>query len=244
MEDYDTIQIAHLFGREPSRDTYESLFELFLEYSGADEDQSKLDVIYTDEENTSKTSSASVSKVSQIARSANSVTVKAPMGWDDLSIGFSRDGAGFPAYESTPYLTFTAWIYPLKDPTRETLEQVKLRRREFVELLGRASDVLEPRWGFGRRGGLAIGEDDTIDDLVATTTPPLYEYNVFRPETVEAIGRERVRSAPAWYVEELDNGGVFLSVREPPKQCHHAAEPCLEVADHLGVPLAKTERYH
>lgn len=44
-----------------------------------------------------------------------------------------------------------------------------------------------PGRGFGRRGGLAIGEDETIDDLAARPTPPLYEYNVFRPGTVEAL---------------------------------------------------------
>lgn len=76
------------------------------------------------------------------------------------------------------------------------------------------------------------------------STPPLYEYNVFRPETVEELGRERVLSAPDWYVEELDSGGVFLAVREPPKQCSPAIDACLDVADHLGIPLGKTERYH
>lgn len=119
------------------------------------------------------------------------------MGWDDISIGFSRTGVGFPIYASTPYLTFSTWIYALEKPDREPLERVKQRRREFVEVLARAADVLEPRWGFGRRGGLAIGEDETIDDLAARPAPPLYEYNVFRPETVEALGRERVRLAPA-----------------------------------------------
>ncbi|TYL39967.1 hypothetical protein CV102_04075 [Natronococcus pandeyae] len=111
-------------------------------------------------------------------------------------------------------------------------------------MLARAADILEPRWGFGRRGGIAVGTQETVDDLAARTTPPLYEYNVFRPETVEALGRERVRSAPAWYVEELDNGGVFLAVREPPRQCGPAAEPCFEVGDHLGIALGKTDRYH
>ena len=243
MEDYDCIQIGCLFDQEPSRETYESFFDLFLDRSEARENNNEFDVICEDDvERTKKC--ADGSDVAHIAKTASSVTVTAPMGWDSISIGFSRTGVGFPTYSSTPYLTLTAWIYSLKDPDREPLEQVKRRRRTFVELIARAGDILEPKWGFGRRGGLAIGEDDTIENLVAMTTPPLYEYNVFRPETVEAIGRERVLSAPAWYVEGLDNGGVFLAVQEPPRQCSPVAEPCVEVADHLGISLGKTDRYH
>lgn len=244
MEDYDLIQIACLFDQEPSRETYTSLLELFVKHSGVNEDNGELTVDYRDEMDESNRVRTDASEVAQIARSASSVTISAPMDWDDISIGFSRTGAGFPTYSSTPYLTFNAWIYALKDPDREPLKRVKRRRQEFVELIARAMDVLEPRWGFGRRGGIAIGEDDTVEDLAAMTTPPLYEYNVFRPETVEALGRERVRSVPAWFVEELDNGGAFVAVREPPRQCGPAAEPCFEVADHLGIPLGKTDRYH
>jgi hypothetical protein len=122
--------------------------------------------------------------------------------------------------------------------------KITQRRREFVEVLAQAANILEPKWGFGRRGGVAIGEDETIEDLATRTKPPLYEYNVFRPETVEAIGREQVLSAPAYYVEELDSGGVFMAVTEPPKQCGHEGQQCEEVADQLGLSLAKTERYH
>ncbi|ELZ21970.1 hypothetical protein C477_04474 [Haloterrigena salina JCM 13891] len=244
MEDYDWIQIAFLFDRELSHETYESLFDLFLEYSETDDNRDELDDRYGDETNGSQRVRADASEIARTVRSVSSVKVSVPVGWDDISIGFSRNGSGFPTYGSTPYLTFTTWIYALKDSDREPLERVKRRRREFVEILARAANVLEPRWGFGRRGGLAIGEDDTIDDLAARLAPPLYEYNVFRPETVETLGRERVRSAPAWFVEELDSGGAFLAVREPPRQCSPAAEPCLEVADHLGISVGKTDRYH
>ncbi|MFW5917984.1 MAG: hypothetical protein ACOCR0_00730, partial [Haloferacaceae archaeon] len=107
-----------------------------------------------------------------------------------------------------------------------------------------AADILDPTWGFGRRGGLAIAEDETVEELASMTKPPLYEYNVFREETVEAIGRDRVLSTPCYFVKELDSGGVFLAVTEPPKQVGHEDQPYEEAAEHLGLPLAKTERYH
>ncbi|WP_225308215.1 hypothetical protein [Haloarcula sp. CBA1131] len=159
-------------------------------------------------------------------------------------MGFDRTGLGFPSHQSTPYLEFTTWIYALQNPDDGHIDRVKQRRRGFAEIHAKAADILDPQWGFGRRGGLAIGEDETVEDLATRTKPPLYEYNVFRPETLEAIGREQVLSAPAYYVEELDSGGVFMAVTEPPKQCGHEGQQCEEVADQLGLSLAKTERYH
>lgn len=38
----------------------------------------------------------------------------------------------------------------------------------------------------------------------------LYETNIFGPELVAKIGRERLLSAPAWKVEELDDGAILL----------------------------------
>ena len=63
-------------------------------------------------------------------------------------------------------------------------------------------------------------------------------------ETVEAIGRDAVLSAPAWYTEELSSGAVFMAVTEPPKQCGDEDQLCDEVADQLRLSLATPERYY
>lgn len=244
MEDYDCIEMAFVFDNPPSVETYETLLETLLGYSGIDTEATELNIKYQNEGDESEWASCNHREIARIARTSSSMNVSVPLEWDDISIGFSKGGMGFPTYSSTPYLRFTTWIHTLQEPDREPLERVTRRRWEFAEIHARAANVLDPKWGFGRRGGLAIGEDETVEALAAMTTPPLYEYNVFRPETVEAIGRDRVLSAPAWYVEELDSGGVFLAVREPPKQCNPSQKPCVEVADHLGISLARTERYH
>jgi hypothetical protein len=108
---------------------------------------------------------------------------------------------------SMPYFHFSTTIYNFRE--RQTAENpsedVLKKRRNFVETLSNAADIFEPHWGFGRQIGIAIGDHETIDELATRTRPPLYEYNVFRNETVEAIGRDAMVSAPAWYTEELSS---------------------------------------
>jgi len=245
MEDYDWIQIAYMFDTEPSIQTYESLFRRLSTDLDNQSSSGEVEVVYWDHDDEQEERQGGYREVAKIADEYPTIKMKLETAWDTISIGFEKEGMGFPSYESTPYLRFTTWIYGLKDSDEaEYVDEVKQRRSEFAELHTQAAEVLDPKWGFGRRGGLAIGEDDTIETLTTSTIPPLYEYNVFREETVEEIGRDCVLSAPAWYVDELDSGGVFLAVREPPQQCSPATDACLDVADHLGTVLGKTERYH
>jgi len=52
-----------------------------------------------------------------------------------------------------------------------------------------------------------------------------------------------VTDAPAWKVIELDSGGIFLVVREPPHSCGLHIDQCLKVSDHLGIPLFDPSNY-
>ena len=250
MEDYDWIEIAYVLDDEPSVPTYESLLETLPRYPDETLEADEFSLNYSNGHDVDELRvPGSTEEAADVLATYPNCRVSVPMGLDlyDISIGFSKTGMGLLPSASRPYLRFATTIYPFEETNgadADSQAELADRRQEFAAVLAQAADVLEPRWGFGRRGGIAVGADETVDDLASRTTPPLYEYNVFRPETVEALGRERVRSAPAWYVEELDDGGVFLAVREPPRQCSPAAEPCLEVADHLGIPLGKTDRYH
>lgn len=247
MEDYDLIELTYVLDEEPSSDIFETLINAFPEYgrrdrgpreygiraSKIDEYTNEVDIVGGREE------------ILQTISTYPEWSVEVLLSHDDLTIVRSKSELGLLSDLSKPNLQFSTWIYAMKDSDDHgSPPEVKKMRKEFVEVLAQAANILEPKWGFGRRGGLAIGEDETIEDLATRTKPPLYEYNVFRPETVEAIGREQVLSAPAYYVEELDSGGVFMAVTEPPKQCGHEGQQCEEVADQLGLSLAKTERYH
>ena len=234
MEDYDKIQVAYIFEKEPTVDDYQSLFEQLLEYTGNDK-QIKIsaDEIKTDP-----------AEAAEFVYKDESGNVRPPNKLD-TSISSSKAGWDLLSDPWVPHLRFSTWIYRLKRADDgEGSAEIERLRREFVDIHALVAEVLEPRWAFGRRGGLAIGEDESIEELTETTTPPLYEYNYFRPETVDALGWDRVLTAPAWYVDKLDSGGVFLAVREPPKQCSPGVDACVEVADHLGIPLATPERYH
>ena len=236
MKDYDRIEAAYIFEDELSVEDYQSLFERLFKYAGGDE---KLEFSLT----------ASVDKVTpkesaEIMYANESGRIKPPSELD-ISISSGRQGSGLLSEPWVPHLRFSTWIYRLKRADDgEGSAEIERLRREFVDIHALVAEVLEPRWAFGRRGGLAIGEDESIKELSETTTPPLYEYNYFRPETVDALGWDCVLTAPAWYVDKLDSGGVFLAVREPPKQCSPGVDTCVEVADHLGIPLATPERYH
>jgi len=215
-------------------DDYQSLFERLLEYTGNDK-QIKIsaDEIKTDP-----------AEAAEFIYKDESGNVRPPNKLD-TSISSSKEGRDLLSDPWVPHLRFSTWIYRLKRADDgEGSAEIERLRREFVDIHALVAEVLEPRWAFGRRGGLAIGEDESIEELSKTTTPPLYEYNYFRPETVDALGWDRVLTAPAWYVDKLDSGGVFLAVREPPKQCSPGVDACVEVADHLGIPLGTPERYH
>ena len=246
MEDPDWIEIAYLFDEKPSLEAYKVLFNSLPQNPGPEYDAREFDIRYTDQDDGQDRSIfAESDKAVEALTTSEYCSVEVWLDRYGIDIGFDKNGLGSPNYSATPYLNFATTIYSFQNSDdNRNLEEYKERRREFVEILSQSANILEPKWGFGRRGGLAIGENETVEELADRTCPPLYEYNVFRSETVEAIGRDRVLSAPAWYVEELASGGVFMTVREPPKQCAPHIEACTDVAEHLGLELATPERYH
>jgi hypothetical protein len=53
-------------------------------------------------------------------------------------------------------------------------------------------------------------KDTPREEILAHKISYLYDINLFGPEIVDALGRERVLSAPAQIVTLLDDGGVML----------------------------------
>jgi len=246
MQDYDWIEVAFVFEEVPSSEEYESLLRALPNNPGPEYNADQYNINCSGQNSDGEPGVHGDKEEAVYALSTSEhCSIEVWLDRYGLNIGYDKDKIGFPTYSSTPYLDFATTIYSFRDSDNESrIEQVRQRRREFAKILSTSADILDPKWGFGRRGGLAIGEDETVEELASTTKPPLYEYNVFREETVEAIGREQVLSVPAYYVEELDSGGVFMAVTEPPEQCGHEDQPCEEVAEQLGLSLAKTERYH
>lgn len=243
MEDYDRIELAYIFDAEPPVQVYESLFDGFPRRPGPEYDPGEFNINYWTGDGEKRHEHGDYRDAAEAMNSSPTARIGVSMGRYELQVTTNSTDSWL--LSTIPHVTFSAEVYPFKEPDDTAqLDGVEHRRQEFVRTLADAAAVLEPTWGFGRRGGIAIGEGDSIDSLSTTQTPPLYEYNVFPPEMVAQLGRERIRSAPAWFVEELDTGGAFLAVREPPEYCSQTVDQCLKVADHLGIPLAETDRYH
>ena len=92
------------------------------------------------------------------------------------------------------------------------------RSRELLGLVRALAAACPPAYGYGHsKGDLFLGDDPhTGDPFAPEEVYEVYWLNVYGPEMVERIGRERVLSTPAAHVEELKGGGVLLLTRPTP----------------------------
>jgi hypothetical protein len=115
-----------------------------------------------------------------------------------------------------------------------TFGETRQHRYElFVQLVEVTYTVWHPLYGF-----LMGGPDTTADDARALQIKWLYDINVFGPEFVDKIGRERLLTAPAWQIRRMSDGGIILvpfpyveeDLRHPSPYTRRA------VARHLNIP--------
>ena len=113
---------------------------------------------------------------------------------------------------------------------------------EFLETLQLFYDIWHPIYGFLE----GAGDEPYIsrEEALAQNIDYLYELNLFGPEIVAKLGRERVLQSPAWRVHKFDDGGVLLvpalyvSVR-PNEEYKFSRE---EVANYLGLQYTVPDR--
>lgn len=197
MEEPDNIEVGFVFNTEPALEDCERFLDRVPRRAGPDFEADEFNISAYNESESTYLAGTDEEAAATLA-TADSCKVGVWMDRYELSILVDRSGKEL--LTPHPALKFSVTIYSFQDPDDESeRDGVSQRRQEFLEVLAQAANVLEPRWGFGRRTGLAIGDDETIGELASRCKPPLYEYNVFRPETVEAIGRDTVLNAPAWY---------------------------------------------
>jgi hypothetical protein len=79
----------------------------------------------------------------------------------------------------------------------------------WLEIVQLIYNIWHPIYGYSidPRGGV---KDTPREEILAHKISYLYDINLFGPEIVDALGRERVLSAPAQIVTLLDDGGVML----------------------------------
>ncbi|HEU5382348.1 MAG TPA: hypothetical protein VFV38_43600 [Ktedonobacteraceae bacterium] len=79
----------------------------------------------------------------------------------------------------------------------------------WLEIVQLIYSTWHPIYGYviDPRGGV---RETSRDEVLAHKISYLYDINLFGPDIVEELGRERVESAPAQIVTSLDDGGIML----------------------------------
>ncbi|MGZ3715874.1 MAG: hypothetical protein ACXVA4_10680 [Ktedonobacterales bacterium] len=88
-----------------------------------------------------------------------------------------------------------------------------LRYLRWLDMVRQLYAIWRPIYGFESADNLTEGFIDRDDALALTVTRLFSMANVFGPELVAKLGRERLLSAPSAYVAPLADGGVLLAPR-------------------------------
>lgn len=106
----------------------------------------------------------------------------------------------------------------------------------FVEAAAATYEIWHPVYGVSF-GGAWVAPLVTYAEALALHARSFSNINIFGPEFVAKIGRERLLSAPAWRVRPFDDGGVMVVatpfIRDPRETHDHSLD---EVAKHIGIP--------
>ncbi len=106
---------------------------------------------------------------------------------------------------------------------------------EIILKLGRKLyEYLSPIYGFGEYG-IGWREIPSEDEILSGNIRHLCWANFFSPAFVQKIGREKLLSAPAWKVEELNDGGILLVLAPNPMNINEVDKKKKEVEKHLGI---------
>lgn len=88
-----------------------------------------------------------------------------------------------------------------------------LRYLRWLDMVRRLYAIWRPIYGFESADDMTEGLIEREDALKLNITRLFSMANVFGPELVAKLGRERLLSAPAAYVAPLADGGVLLTPR-------------------------------
>jgi len=231
----DWIEIVFLFEGRLTEDMITNLLDVLATRSTHQNNDETLSTAFWDDTSDINREEVSVEGAADIVTNYQVSVVTISFDGFELRVGCEYSDNYL---DSVPHLAFSEQIHPFTgtDETRIDAE-IQRRRHLFAYILADAGETVTPKWGFGRRGGVASDSKPVIE-LLTKNRPPLYEYNLFNSEMVDFIGHEAIIDSPAWYVNELSSGGVFLITREPPRSCSPQEGACVAVARHLGLEIA------
>ncbi len=107
----------------------------------------------------------------------------------------------------------------------------------FLDLIELTYRQWHPLYGFDYAPVPGV-PNTTREDALALEARCLYHINVFGPEFVAKLGRERLLSAPVWQRRELDDGGLLVATIPYMEENRREKKPYnpREAARLLGLP--------
>ena len=238
------ITVACLFDSRPDRTDIEGILRELKTGSSNASLTGELDMIYWDTTDNIQQQTSSIEKAARTCLDWDTWMVSLDFQGFELRLSHTYSSTDDGSLSGFPHLDITATVHPFVASGGDSIdEEIQRRRRRFVNVLSDFLTVADPVCAFGGRseGRIQVSED-TVQALLRSTTPPLFEYNLFNPNAVEAIGRDQIINAPAWHVEELESSRVFLISHQVPHICSPRVNECLKVAEHLGLAVAEPER--
>ena len=104
----------------------------------------------------------------------------------------------------------------------------------FLSVVRGPLDLMRPHFAFADVDTVIARNMDADGPDPRTLAWPLM---IFGPKEVERIGREKLEDAPAWKVEELPYGGIWVQVWENPFDAPQKMVTAL--GKHLGMDARK-----
>jgi hypothetical protein len=234
-KDNDWIEIVFLFEGRPTEDTITNLLNVLATRSTHQNNDETLSTAFWDDTSDINQEETGVEEAADIVTDYQVSVVTISFDGFELQVGYEYNDNYL---DSVPHLVLSEQIHPFTETNKTGIDaEIKRHRHLFADILADAGEIITPKWGFGRRGGVA-SDSKPATELLVKNRPPLYEYNLFNSEMVDSIGRKVIADSPAWYINELSSGGVFLVTREPPRSCSPQEDTCVVVARHLGLEMA------
>lgn len=234
-ENNDWIEIVFLFEGRPTKNIITNLLDALATRSTHQNNDGTLSIAFWDDTSDINREDVGIEEAGNIVTNYQVSIVTISFDGFELQVGCEYNDNYL---DSVPHLAFSEQIHPFTETDEAGIDaEIERRRHLFADILTDAGEIVIPKWGFGRRGGVASDNKSAIE-LLAKNRPPLYEYNLFNSEMVASIGRKAITDSPAWYINELSSGGVFLITREPPRSCSPQEDACVAVARNLDLEMA------
>lgn len=152
--------------------------------------------------------------------------------YEDLRLNFALN-RGSPYVPDVPYFSLVVWSNQFESYGDDADAEIRERVRQFLDVARPLAELADPTYAYGFVEKYEP-EDvrPTENDIEAGNVEDVFWLNVLSAPTVTRFGGKRLLSAPAWKVEKLSNGSVFLVVNDSPWYCKAEAD---EIEEFLGI---------